>query len=670
MSVGSIIGGAVGAIAGFFLGGPYGAWVGFTIGYGIGAMIDPLTPDMNQAGQPAIGALAVTTAEEGMVLPDVLGTTKLLGNIVWYCCDRSEEITEEVETGGKGGGGSQTVVTGHQYFLTWAEVVCLGPVDTIYTIYANDDVVWEGELNRPTISGGQETITLDDMGAVTVYFGTDDHVANSTIGANLEDDTLNTPYRNQCWFFYNDCKIGDYNRSPTMKYILKKSPEIPALIGTAGIETINEYDYNPAHAVWYILETMTGLSDTFLDATTFSGASETLKQEERGISMLFSQYQTAETYIDTILSHIGGILKPTSDGSFGLKLIRADATVSGMETFTAGPDLVNNYDFTRKSWLDTGNEYKIQYAQRVFRAPVCPHHSEGYVDTGVSGIPEIGIDPGTTYELIINNEESQEYFGLDCNSDFMFDEAGGTFGTPTRNEDGSWTIPYTSAADLCSRENCPIIFEQVYPCCDCATAETLEWAEGNPETIAVSNSAVVSVEGGLAQYFWTVDGTGFWLDQSFTTKILTTTGKSVTVYTDGSACGGVEIDVVDACSSTTGGSLRAPSGGWVLVIDRNCGIINNLGGCLTQCGDNSSHWETMGAHRYSQAWYTGTRINEQYLGIQYAAWSQVPFAGSCGPPWQGGCSPPYGEGCPGYHFDFCIKEYRPGRQREWEWRCP
>jgi hypothetical protein len=69
------------------------------------------------------------------------------------------------------------------------------------------------------------------IGLCTFYFGTNDHTPNAQLGALMLEEgaiatiDLNVPYRNQCWAYFHDNYIGDYNRAPTMKIVLKKSPE-------------------------------------------------------------------------------------------------------------------------------------------------------------------------------------------------------------------------------------------------------------------------------------------------------------------------------------------------------------------------------------------------------------------------------------------------------------
>ena len=152
MSLGQGIGTVVGGAIGFVIGGPMVALKGAAIGYSVGSWVDPYQADVQQAAKPAISKFSITTAEEGRPVPDLLGTSKLTGNYLWYGRNRSIEQTEQQSSGGgKGGGGSSTTVTtGYQYRLTWAEGICIGPVDTLLSVYKGDECVWEGEVDCPT----------------------------------------------------------------------------------------------------------------------------------------------------------------------------------------------------------------------------------------------------------------------------------------------------------------------------------------------------------------------------------------------------------------------------------------------------------------------------------------------------------------------------------------
>jgi hypothetical protein len=124
-SLGQAVGLVAGAVIGYFTGGAGFALVGnvmmgATVGMAVGGMIDPATPDLPSPGQSNMSKLDITLADEGVVVPDALGTVKTVCNLFWYGNNRMEEITDEVE-GGKNSS-SQTIVTGHEYYLSWRKV--------------------------------------------------------------------------------------------------------------------------------------------------------------------------------------------------------------------------------------------------------------------------------------------------------------------------------------------------------------------------------------------------------------------------------------------------------------------------------------------------------------------------------------------------------------------
>jgi len=445
----AIFSGITYGIIGFLWGGPWGAVAGFAIGMGIGLLMDALAPDVPSPGQPQLAELAFPSAVEGLNIPDVLGTTKLSGNIFHYFGNRTVELTQEVE-GGKGTGGGEDVVTGYEYYLSWAMGICLGPIDKLHAVYAGDEVVWSGNLSRP-ISGDYEIISLtggdltyqdvdrvwhqslpysslvsqgphgssyryifsglytgrmettsvlanpfgmvDDFSSRTInsstlslyvtnsdtnitrsigtvnyvnriwdpvsqlctvivdnpllytlepneyydyfyihidgtetiawvepgdernmgnayfYFGT----SNQTINTKMQGDIANTPaYRYLCYVFFDDNFIGNFNRAPAMKFIVSKFPQL----GFNENEIINTYDYNPAHAIWYIQTNhwMAQLPEEYMDEVTFSEVADTLYSEGRGISILFDKQQTALAYMETILDHVGGVMRYSATG--------------------------------------------------------------------------------------------------------------------------------------------------------------------------------------------------------------------------------------------------------------------------------------------------------------------------------------------------------------------
>jgi len=365
MSLGQILGGIVGGIVGFFTGGPYGALYGILIGAGIGGYIDPNTPDLPTPGAPD-PQIQSMSGKIGVGVPDLCGSAKITGHLLAYGNEHHIEITETQESGGKGGGSSSTTyVTGYTYYMTWAVGICTGPVNTLYTIFKNEDVVWEGELNLDDAVNGEETITLDGMGSCTFYFGTDDHVQNSVLEDIIPNPDYNTPYRNFCYAVLDDCIIGEYPRTPTLKFLIRKIPEY----SFSDFGEIQTYDCNPMNIIWYLLYEVIGVPESWLDTTVFGEVANVLNREHRGLSILLDKQQDALVYLQTVNFHIDNILSYSNEGKFYPKLFRDDYDVDAAPIVDADV-IVDNPVFNRKSWNDTINEVKVQYTQLTALRPV------------------------------------------------------------------------------------------------------------------------------------------------------------------------------------------------------------------------------------------------------------------------------------------------------------
>ena len=357
--IGGVILGVIGAVVGFVIGNVAGAYIGgmlgFGLGFGIGYAIDPIQADIGQAGAP-IQKLQIPDNTVGSVIVDVLGTVKVSGTFLCFGLERA--IPQYTKSGGKGGS-SKKVVTGYKYYMSWAQGICLGPVDALYAIYKNnDEKLWSGTLTRP-VSGGKETISIDDHGSITFYFGTDDQAADSRVASIIGESSLNSPFRGLCYAVMNNFYIGEFNRCPALKFIVQKSPVIEELPDN---NTIGYFDYNPAHALWHVFNNMTGLPATWLDIDSFQEVAATLYTEELGISVCFDQHQTALTYLEGINAHADSIIKYGNDGKFHLKLIRGDYDTAALPSIDENI-VLDNPTLSRKSWIDTINEIKVQYSE-------------------------------------------------------------------------------------------------------------------------------------------------------------------------------------------------------------------------------------------------------------------------------------------------------------------
>jgi len=338
-------------------------------------------------------------------------------------------------------------------------------------VFNGTDVVWAGELNRPE-SGGEETITLQDMGSMTFYFGTDDQTANSVIGSKLEDPTLNVPYRHLCWAFFNDCCIGKYTRMPTMKFVVGKFPSF----AFSSDNKIQLYDYNPAHALYYIFSEMLGLPTNYFHSGDFSTVASTLKDENRGVSILFAQQTVALSYIESVLSHVDGIIRYGVDGKFHPKLLRADEAVEDLPSIDE-TDILDKPSMERRAWFDTLNEIRVQHTERLQIGCTCKGISIGY----------------ETLEMTFAEVQTLTVEGIQAGCEYFWTikSGGGSL-----SEDSGESVQYT-APDACdvvvidlsiSGEVCDIISISVIGCSEAViNYTTLQMSCDEVQTLSVEN---------------------------------------------------------------------------------------------------------------------------------------------------------------------------------------
>jgi hypothetical protein len=129
---------AAGAAVGSLFGAPQ---VGWLVGSFIGSQ---LFAEQRRVEGPRLGDLQVQASTYGMGIPQVFGSMRLAGNVIWA---RPLIEKRRKQSSGKGGGG-QTVVS-YEYFATFAVAFARGPVDAIRRVWA----IWPKARSTAAASG-------------------------------------------------------------------------------------------------------------------------------------------------------------------------------------------------------------------------------------------------------------------------------------------------------------------------------------------------------------------------------------------------------------------------------------------------------------------------------------------------------------------------------------
>ena len=103
-----------------------------------------------------ISNFTVTTAEYGSTVPEILGTTRIAPNIIYYDDFTAHEHRESQKTG-KGGGGRMTTIT-YTYTVAVILAICEGPIAGIGKMWKDKNVYQypNGDLGLTLFKGTQD----------------------------------------------------------------------------------------------------------------------------------------------------------------------------------------------------------------------------------------------------------------------------------------------------------------------------------------------------------------------------------------------------------------------------------------------------------------------------------------------------------------------------------
>lgn len=219
-SAGQFIGGAVGAVVGFFVGAPA---LGAQIGMMVGGAIDP--PKGPKIEGPRLSDLSVQTSSYGLAIPRVYGSVALTGNVFWVENNQLKEVSKTESQAGKGGGGPET--TTYAYFVTCAIGLCEGPIQGVRRIWVGPKLIYDAgtEDIGTTLAGhnltglgslmvGEDGVTVAGISGepFTLYYGTENQLPDERMQATL--GVANTPaYRGMAYLVLKDYPLADHGNS-------------------------------------------------------------------------------------------------------------------------------------------------------------------------------------------------------------------------------------------------------------------------------------------------------------------------------------------------------------------------------------------------------------------------------------------------------------------------
>ena len=130
-------------------------------------------------------------------------------------------------------------------------------------------------------------------------------------------------------------------------------------------------DMNPAHIIYYLLTGQVwgcGLSSSDIDENSFLYTASKLKEENFGLSILWSKDSSIEEIIKEVLEHINGVLLiDRKTGKFKLNLIRNDYNIALLTVLDAS-NIESIDNFKRTSDEDLCNTVTLTYYDTLLGA--------------------------------------------------------------------------------------------------------------------------------------------------------------------------------------------------------------------------------------------------------------------------------------------------------------
>lgn len=214
-----------GGFIGFAIGGPMGAKIGMTLGGMVGASL--FGPTIKG---PRLSDLKVTASTYGSAIPEIWGTVRVGGNLIW-----TSGIKEtKHKSGGMGGKGGPKQVA-YTYDATFAVMLCKGPISEVTRIWADGKIIYDGTGGgaRFPSEPGESLIQLSIsvVGAkkkkklnFRVYRGDEEQLPDSLIVAAEGAENVSA-HRGIAYVVFEKMQLEDFgNRIPQLTFEVTKNP--------------------------------------------------------------------------------------------------------------------------------------------------------------------------------------------------------------------------------------------------------------------------------------------------------------------------------------------------------------------------------------------------------------------------------------------------------------
>jgi len=283
-------------------------------------------------------------------------------------------------------GGSKEQTVGYRYFMGLHMAICHGPVDSIDQVYFGKRSLELSSVTdnttvlarQPALFGGDEK-EGGIVGNIDYEFGAGDQTTNDYLVSQFGSATPAFRFVTCAVFRAHDSSdtaLTNYISQSGGGYLAAMSPypkpwafavtDIPGGGFNPSKQIVNDVA-NGGHIIYDCLTNADwglGISGTDIDSTSFTEVTDTLYDEDFGLSFIYAQQSKMEDFIQQVLDHINGILyNDRQTGEFKLKLIRDDYETDDLPIFDE-TNIASLVSFERPAFSQMVNEIVLTYRKR------------------------------------------------------------------------------------------------------------------------------------------------------------------------------------------------------------------------------------------------------------------------------------------------------------------
>ena len=281
-----------------------------------------------------IDDFSITRASEGTVIPVVLGTVKISGNILHF--GNLQVVEQETSSGGKGGG--DDVTTGYHNYLDVWQSVCIGPAK-ILKVY-KDNKPW---INSEISTQWSGVMADEGDGKKTTYITVNKGDGENNFTVPVE---YYSPVKKVCTIWMQSVWCGNSNSLPVFHWVVKSQHSTPYADFSSGM--------SPSAVVWVIL-TGAGAAASSIDTASFTAAHNFWSSKNYGLNMIIGSQGKVRDQVKAILSPIGGYYFENEGKHY---LLPNNPYAASSATIT---DEFVKFTIARRSWEDTTNDLKATF---------------------------------------------------------------------------------------------------------------------------------------------------------------------------------------------------------------------------------------------------------------------------------------------------------------------